>query len=1026
MDILSNEIMSETVVIVLTTVVKFLSLTVNKYFKMLYGNKENETPSINIGHQNLGHGRLDSQRRTAELAALLDKHQVHILGISESKYEDTAPQFKGFTWERGHDKRINVLVSQDISYKRRYDLEHPGMAALWLEVGRGKLNSFLICNIYRSWSLKSEEDSRSLNRQFERWCSFIGRVETAMKTGKEILILGDFNLDANRWSGPRRETWKLKRLLVELENRMLRKGFTQMVQQDTRTGFTGASRLDLVLTNKRSRLRKVWTHIEGDNDHSFIQVQRILKKKSLGVKEVRTRKWSKLDYDKLRADFDHEALEGFEDIEDVDVAVDKLTGELQRILDLQSPMKVSIVRERFCGWMTKDLRKQISKRNRLHKQYRRETTVENLRAWRQQRNFVNREVKRSIRNYNERKVQEAEEDSQKLWKYSKSSMGWGEAGSPTSLVDQGTVTTDNEQIAEIMNNFFVTKVEKIKENIPKEDIDPMELTDMWLSDKDVGALALSPVTEETVENILKRLQNSNAAGEDDISTTVLKKLSTTVSRYFKHIINQSFITCRFPDRWKEACVTPLFKGKGSVLEPSGYRPVAILDSGSKVLEKAVNDQLVKHLEDRNLLTDRQHGFRNNRSTQSATLQLLDTVIADCSAKDKYDSLLVCCDCSAAFDTISHGVLLKKLDKYGGTERFIRWFTDYLGNRRQRVRIGGKQSKLRRILQGVFQGSILGPLLFILYLNDMCVMEQLFTFLTVIMFADDTSFRLRLMADPAENQLNLNNVTRRVSSQMNVSQLKFNGGKTTLMTMSIKEKFPNAQITLVMDGKQIEQSKVERFLGIWIPRNLRFKEHIENHVMAPVTSRISGLKNLAGKLSKKSLKVLGHGIVTSKLAYGICVWSNCLSGYKDRLQILQNDAAREILGVRRADRISKMELMNQVGWLTFDNLCRYMDILQVRSIIKTGQPESLASKLPTQGRTNRRMRSNTQGKINPMVDTGRVDMVKDFFTQRAVREYNALPDIIRSQQSKTSFKVALKKFLQPGIIAREPAQELNNQ
>ena len=446
-----------------------------------------------------------------------------------------------------------------------------------------------------------------------------------------------------------------------------------------------------------------------------------------------------------------------------------------------------------------------------------------------------------------------------------------------------------------------------------------------------------------------------------------------------------------------------------------------------MLEKAVNDQLNSHLERGGLLTDRQHGFRNNRSTQSATLQLLDTVISDCSGKkEQFDSLLVCCDCSAAFDTISHSVLLRKLDRYGGTNRFIKWFTDYLGNRRQRVRIGGKQSQLRRILQGVFQGSILGPLLFILYLNDMCVMEQLFSFLTVIMFADDTSFRLRLFPDPNTNQINLNNVTKRVSSQMNVSQLKFNGGKTTFMTMSIKERFPNAQVTLVMDGKQIEQSKVERFLGIWIPRNLRFKEHIENHVMAPVTSRISGLKNLAGKLTKQSLKVLGHGIVTSKLAYGICVWSNCLSGYKDRLQILQNDAAREILGVRRVDRISKLDLMNRVGWLTFENLCSYMDILQVRSILKTGQPASLAEKLSIVPRTAMRLRSATQGKITARVDTGKVDMVKDFFTQRAMREYNSLPDIIRSQQSKTAFKSALKRHLQPGIAVREDREDRDQQ
>ena len=913
------------------------------------------------------------------------------------------------------------MVSTDLTYRRRPDLETKQLPCLWLEIGRNNNNSFLLANIYRAWSHPEQKDSRTTVNQLERLRHFLDKFETALNSNKEIILCGDLNLDANKWINPHLRTWSLKTIFEEFQQRVLSRGLDQMVEINTRTGFRGPSRLDLVLTNKRTKLMKVRTWIQGDNDHSLLEISRVLKVDSFAKRSIYTRAWSKINYEQLSEELDTEKLDRIHVIDDVNEAVNLLTEEVQRVLDSQQKMKTVVLKPNFCPWMTPELRKQINKKNRLHRKYRKTPTVQGYREWRKLRNFTSRETSRRIKEHNEGVVQAAEEDSNKLWKFARQQLGWTTAGSPTSLLldDKVTVTTDTQEMSDLMNEFFVNKIDKILDSIPKHDVDPIEFTDRWLVGKDVGELSFDPVTEETVINIIKRLRNSGAFGEDCISTTCLKKLKDYLTPYLTSICNISFRTKKYPDRWKIAHVSPLFKSKGSALDRTNYRPVAVVDSFSKVLEKAVNDKLTDYLEQRHLLTDRQHGYRRNRSTTTAIIQLLDKVVQD-GIKNK-NSLMIACDCSAAFDTISHQTLVRKLSRYGVVEDAVEWFTDYLANRWQRVVIGGGKSILRKIRQGVFQGSILGPLLFILYMNDIAIIESLLVFVILILFADDTSLKVALTNDPELDQRNVDRLLKLIKLHFDINHVKNNESKMAMMTLSTKEKFPDALVTVTIDDKPIVQSRVEKFLGIWLPRNLRFDHHITNHVLAPLTSRISGLRKLKGILNKKSMKILGSGIVTSKIIFGIQVWSNCLAEYQGRLQVLMNEAVREINNVKLKDHVRIDPLLNQMGWLRFSNLKKYMDVLLARSIINSRTPMDLADRLSTVPRHDRTLRSVTNQEIQGRLELGKLNIITTFFTYRCVKAYNSIPPNIRAIRNEKQFKIKLKKYLQRGIKLRGDAE-----
>ena len=258
-----------------------------------------------------------------------------------------------------------------------------------------------------------------------------------------------------------------------------------------------------------------------------------------------------------------------------------------------------------------------------------------------------------------------------------------------------------------MNNFFINKIKNLRQNLPQNPGDPLLLVQKLMENRTCN-FSLKAVHPDDVLKILGKLKGSSSTGIDDIDSNTLKLIKNEISPVLTHIINLSISNKNFPH--------PCLHKKNEVLYAKNYRPVSLLSVLSKVLERCIFVQVVDYLECNRLLHPSHHGFRSNHSTLSALVQMFDTWVE--AFEDDEVSAVIMLDMSAAFDTVDHDILLKKMDLYGFDQTAISWFRSYMTNRSQSVSIEGFLSQPQHLECGVPQGSIPGPLLYMFYTNDM--------------------------------------------------------------------------------------------------------------------------------------------------------------------------------------------------------------------------------------------------------------------------------------------------------------------
>jgi hypothetical protein len=295
-------------------------------------------------------------------------------------------------------------------------------------------------------------------------------------------------------------------------------------------------------------------------------------------------------------------------------------------------------------------------------------------------------------------------------------------------INTHTNTNESEIIAKEFNNYFTNIGSKLAEKIPNVARSYQE----YLHEPIMDSLFLTPTSEDEVYTIVKNFNNKMCAGFDDVCLNIMKKTIKPILKTLVFIINQSLETGVVPDELKIALVTPIFKN-GSKAELCNYRPISVLPSFSKIFEKIIFNRLTSFLDQKNVLISRQYGFRKGHSTNMALLKFHDLVTK--SIESGKFTLGIFIDLEKAFDTIDHSILLTKLSFYGIRGKAHDWIKSYLNNRKQCVKYNTAISRLNNITHGVPQGSILGPLLFIIYVNDI---QNVSNFMELLLFADDTN------------------------------------------------------------------------------------------------------------------------------------------------------------------------------------------------------------------------------------------------------------------------------------------------
>ena len=505
-----------------------------------------------------------------------------------------------------------------------------------------------------------------------------------------------------------------------------------------------------------------------------------------------------------------------------------------------------------------------------------------------------------------------------------------------------------------------------------------------------------------------------------------------------HIINLSIQHQLFPEKWKVAKVVPLHKKDDKTI-PKNYRPVALLSVFSKILEKSIFLQTISYLEENNLLHPSHHGFRSNHNTCTALLQMYDSWIQ--AFEENEISAVVLVDMSTAFDVVDHPILLEKLILYGFQESAINWIKSYLSERIQHVFIEGSLSQPLDVDTGVPQGSIMGPLLYILFTNDLpeLIHDDPETHPEVhqdahvhpevnhiqynthchhcggiCCYADDSTYS-KSSNDPEKLKEEIDSKYQDISNYMAKNKLILNNDKTHLLIMTSSKNHKshdNFNISLNTGDEIIQPSEHEKLLGGFISNDLSWNEHIrgnENSMFRIITSRVNALSKISQIADFKTRKMLANGIVMSKMIYLIQLWGGCSDYLLTFLQKIQNKAARLVTKLNWFTPTHV--LLTQCGWLSIRQLNIYHNMLQVYKIKTTGRPVYFHEKFTRQFGANTRLATTNGIKLDQRVKS---ELAKNNFTYKSVKQWNELPVKIRQSTTLTTFKKDLKVWIKENI------------
>ena len=425
----------------------------------------------------------------------------------------------------------------------------------------------------------------------------------------------------------------------------------------------------------------------------------------------------------------------------------------------------------------------------------------------------------------------------------------------------GKIVDEPTEIVEKLNNFFVSVGPETEKQVPKV---PHASPEKYLRNRNQFELIIAHISHEEVLSIISALPNKST-GPTSVPLRLLKDVADLIITPLCHIINLSFSSGIFPEILKISKVVPIHKG-GSTQEVNNFRPISLLSIFDKIIEKLMHKRLYEFFEEHNILYEFQFGFRKRMSTGHSLVEITEEI------KESIDNGKFGCgifiDLKKAFDTVNHKILLTKLEHYGVRGALLKWFESYLTDRRQYVFHNGVASDMKTLTCGVPQGSVLGPLLFLIYVNDLPNISDKLRF---FLFADDTNIYYD-SHDLIELEKTVNQELRKLSQWLNINRLALNVGKTNFVIFRANKKIYH-NVTLIMNRKAIEQKDHVKYLGVLMDEHLNWKKQIAN-VTKKISRGIGILAKLRCYLDPKLLKNIYYCIVYSHLSYGSMGVSMC--------------------------------------------------------------------------------------------------------------------------------------------------------
>jgi hypothetical protein len=680
---------------------------------------------------------------------------------------------------------------------------------------------------------------------------------------------------------------------------------------------------------------------------------------------------------------------------DINSMYSKFINVVQYQYDKAFPLinKTVTISDKCRPWITRGIRKSICKKHSLYKQYLKTRSEQSCLVYKTYRNKLTAILRKSEKMYYLQKLDSVKGNLTKTWKILNTiTLRNNQKETIDEIICNNSIIKDPKQITDRFNHFFANVGADLAKNISPV---PGTFT-QFLPASNPKSVFFKPTDESEIEQILHSLKNSDSKGHDNLSVKTIKSYSTELSKPLAFIFNQSMMYGIVPDDLKIAKIIPIYKCDDKKII-SNYRPISVLPVFSKILERLIYNRLLNFIDQQCILSRSQYGFRKNISTAMALVDLIDKISSSIE-KNEY-TIGIFIDLAKAFDTVNHDILLKKLYHYGVRGIPYEWFKSYLNNRKQYVYLNNIQSNKLPITCGVPQGSILGPLLFLLYINDLSTVTNLLTF---IMFADDTNiFISGKNLDHIASVVNIELKT--INTWFSVNLLSLNIKKTNYMLFGNK-KLCDASISI--NKENITRVFQTKFLGVIIQSNLRWNAHISS-IANKISKTIGVINKAKHALDTCHLKMLYQCLIEPYLNYCCIVWASPVKNTAlESLFKLQKRSVRIICFA--GFKAHTLPLFKQLSVSSIYHLCLIQTLIYVYKSINLLLPNHIINYF-TRTSCIHSHSTRTQKHtlyINTAIKSCRVYSL----ACSGPKHWNKLPDSIQSAPSLGIFKSNLKRYI----------------
>jgi hypothetical protein len=792
--------------------------------------------------------------------------------------------------------------------------------------------------------------------------------------------------------------------------------FNQLIKTFTRITDKSATIIDHILCNTASKISQSGVIPVGLSDHFLIFCTRKTVRGQINKhKVIKIRSLKNYSAASFVSELSNLNWTEILSLQNVDDAWKQFKDIFTTILDKAAPIKEVRLKQRTEPWMNSEILHDIRERDNLLYKFNKDRSKKDLYGeYKKLRNKIQRDIKKAKSEYLLNELEANKNNSKQLWKHLKS-LGYSEkrkGDGNTVLEIDGKLCFNPAKIAQHFNEFFTGIASNLVDKLPRSSnlfsVNSSPFQDYYGSKLNNSTkLSLGTVTEEFIEKELRGLNAFKSTGLDNIPARFLKDGASILKKPITHIVNLSITTSTVPIDFKIAKVKPLFK-KNKQTDVSNYRPISILNIVSKVLEKAIYIQLENYLIQNNLLYDYQSGFRQSFSTDSCLIHLLDSI--KCQSSRGLYTGMVMLDLQKAFDTVNHAILLDKL-KAMGLES-VEWFRSYLSERTQVVNIGKSLSEPLDVTCGVPQGSLLGPLLFLCYINDMEISVD--SGCKLLLYADDSAI-LYSHKDPDVVAKKLECVLDSCNKWLVDNKLSLHPGKTECVIFGSRHKLKKvSNFSVQCTGHTISAQKSIKYLGIEIDQHLSGEE-VAKHVICKANARLKFLYRQAKYLDHNCRKLLSSALIQCLFDYASCSWFSGLNAkFKNKLQTTQNKMVRFITNRGPRSHVGQKE-RSQIGYLSVDDRVKFLRLCHAHKVFyNTCAPYLHDNFVRVSAIHKYNTRSSSFNFRLPKVKGAALST----FFNCAIHDWNSLPNEIKKIKHLNQFKSAIKVHLVNSALSME--------